>query len=89
MDLKSWDFASKPNNNQKKAKNSPKASLNNVSARAAAALFKDALALALNRSVHLPGAPRLFSVYYDSTILHFYNTTATTFYTNFFPFESF
>ena len=75
MEMKAGNFVSKPNNNQEKTKTNPKL-LNGDSPHAAAALFKSALALAPYRSVCLPGAPRLLSVFYDSTLLHSY-----TFYT--------
>jgi hypothetical protein len=77
MEIEAENFISKPNNNQKKAKTDQKL-LNSVSAHATAALFETALAFAPYRSIRLPGAPRLVSVIYVSTFLHFYTSTLST-----------
>jgi hypothetical protein len=71
MEMYAENFVSKPNNNQKKTKTTQKP----LKARAAAALFKAALAHVPHRSIHLPGAPRLLSVFYVSTFPHFHTST--------------
>jgi hypothetical protein len=62
--MEAKNFVLKPNNNQKKTKTSQKP-LNG------AALFKVALVLVSYYLVRLPSAPRLVSVFYSSTLLHF------------------